>query len=255
MKNGLIIGLAFIFVLGAAGAFAAPPVGGPAEVAPGQWGFSAGYFYSQDKWSSNTLGGGRLPDFEPKVVSNTYFGQFAYGLAPGWDVYLRAGAIDAELKDSDANWKSNPQFFGGVGMHGRLFEKKDWHLAFGPAADFAYFANWGDRSSFQNGNLSVKMTDHYSFNVGFGFQYTPAPYVTFYGGPFYHYETAKLETFGNVVVGGQNIRIDDSSNISPSSSFGGRFGARIPLTKSISFQVEAQFRDYVSGGGWLTYGF
>jgi hypothetical protein len=250
MKNVLVVCLAFVIVLCAAVAMAAPPVGGPPEVDPGKIAFSAGYFYSADRWTSNTLGGGRF-DFDPKVESNTYFGQVSYGLAPGWDVYVRLGAIDAKLMNSDFDWKSDAQFFGGMGIHGTLLQYKPWHLSFGPMADFAYFANWSDRATGPNGNLSIKMTDHYSANVGFGFQYRPAPYVTFYGGPFFHYETAKLETLGNI----GNVRIDDSSNIHPDKSFGSRLGAQIPITKTISIQAEAQFRDYVSGGAWLTYHF
>ncbi len=246
MKRSLVASLAFIIVLSAAIAIAAPPVGGPAEVEPGKLAFSAGYFYSQDKWKSNTL-----DNFDPKVESNTYFGQVSYGLAPGWDVYLRLGAIDAKLIQSDFDWKSNPQFFGGMGIHGTLFQYKPWNLAFGPMADFAYFSDWTDRATGPGGSLAIKMKNHYSMNVGFGFQYRPVSYITLYGGPFYHYETAKLDVKGN--VGGTNV--SDESNIHPDKSFGGRLGAQIPLTRNISIQLETQFRDYVSGGGWLTYHF
>jgi hypothetical protein len=102
MKNGLIVSLAFIMVLCAAGAFAAQPLEGLPEADPGKWAISGGYFYSQDKWTSNTISG----NFDPKVSTYSYFGQLAFGVAQGWDLYLRAGAVDAKLVQSDVDFKS-----------------------------------------------------------------------------------------------------------------------------------------------------
>ena len=251
MKHGLIVSLALIVVLCAAGAFAAQPLGGPAEANPGKWSASVGYFYSQDKWTSNTLSG----SFYPKIETNSYFGQLAYGVAPGWDVYLRAGAIDAKLVQSSVDFTSNGNFFAGLGMHGRLYEKKPWHLALGPIANFTYYTNWTDRShNFAPGGTgltSIKIKDHYSFNVGFGFQWTPIQFLTIYGGPFYNYETAKLEATGSF----RGIPVSTSNNIDTDKSFGTRLGVRIPIKDQFSINFEAQMKDYFGAGGWLTFGF
>jgi hypothetical protein len=252
MRRGLVVSLALIIVLCATGAFAAQPLGGPAEAAPGKFAASVGYWYSADRWTSSTLG----IDFDPKVNTYSYFGQLAYGLAPGWDVYVRAGVVDAKLVESSADFTSNGNFFAGLGVHGKLFEKKDWHLVLGPIANATYYSNWTDRAGNATpggtGISSVSIRDHYSFNVGFGFQWTPIQFLTIYGGPFYNYETAKLEATGSFrgvpFSGG-------SSNIDTDKSFGTRLGIRIPFKDQFSINFEAQMKDYLGAGGWLTFNF
>ena len=184
MKHGLAASLALIMVLCAAGAYAAQPLGGPLDAEKGKWSTSVGYFYSQDKWSSSTIAG----DFDPKVKTYSYFGQLAYGVARGWDVYLRAGAVDAKLVESPVDFTANGQFFAGLGMHGTLFQKPEWHLKLGPIANATYCSNWtsrpGNIAPTGTGVSSISVKDHYSFNVGFGFQWTPIELLTIYSGPF-----------------------------------------------------------------------
>jgi hypothetical protein len=251
MKKGFIVSLAFIVALCATGAFAAQPLGGPADAEPGKLALAFGYFYSQDKWTSNTISG----SFDPKVETMTYYGQLAYGLAPGWDVYVRAGAVGAKLMESNVDFKSDGNFFAGLGMHGKLFEKKDWNLVLGPIANATYYSNWTDRSGnvlpTGTGLASITMKDHYSFNVGFGFQWTPIQFLTIYGGPFYNYETAKLEATGR--LGG--IPFSSSNNIDTDKSFGTRLGIRIPIKKEFSINIEGQMKDYASVGGWINFNF
>jgi hypothetical protein len=253
MKRGLVVSMVLIFVLCATGAFAGQPIGGPAGPDPGKLAFSVGYFYSKDKWESNTLNG----DF--KLETNTYFGQVAYGLAPGWDVYLRGGAITAKNTGDEFDWKENSGYFGGIGMHGKFYEKKDWNLILGPTANFTYFSNWKDSITTtgvignrpMSGRTEVEMKEHYSFDVGLGFQWAPVPYLRFYGGPFYHYETARLDV--DFVAGLDAF--SDGSNIHPSKTFGTRFGVRIPFTDQIALQLEGQYRDYFSGGAAIGFSF
>jgi len=255
MKRCLAVSLSLIMVLCAARAFAAQPLGGPPEAEAGKWAISGGYFYSQDKWTSSTLSG----NFDPKVSTNSYFGQAAYGVARGWDVYLRAGGIDAKLVQSDVDFKADGQFFVALGTHGTLFEKKDWHLALGPIANVAYYSNWTDRATSilaataGTGLNAITVKDHYSANVGIGFRWTPIEFLTIYGGPFYNYESAKLQASGFV----RGIPFSGSgNNISADKSFGSRLGVQIPIIKNmLSVNLEAQMKDYFGGGGWLTYSF
>jgi hypothetical protein len=247
MKRGFAVSLILIIVLCAGGAFAGQPLGGPAEAEPGKIAFSAGYYYFKDKWTSNTLN----DNFDPKVETNQYFGQLSYVLAPGWDVYLRAGAVDAKTTDSDFEFKDSGQFFGGIGIHGTFWERKDWHLKLGPIANFTYFSNWKDSATGPRGSIRLTVKDHYSFDVGFGFQYTPWPYLTIYGGPYFHFEKAELEATGNY----RGSAYSDSSNIDTDKNFGPRLGFLIPITQDIALQFEGQYRSYASGGGWITFRF
>jgi hypothetical protein len=251
MKHILAVGLAFVVVLCATGAFAGQPVGGAATAEPGHFELGAGYFYSQDKWDSNTIDGNL------KIKTNTYYGQFGYGIAPGWDVYLRAGVTDASGQ-GDQNFNDNGKFFGGIGVHGRLYEKKEWNLSLGPVGNFSYYSNWDERFSdaVVVGGVPVSINkatlkDHYSADVGFGFQYKPVPTVTLFGGPLFHYETAKLQF--SAIAGG--IPINLSNNVSPKKSFGPRFGVQAMLTKEIGMELECQYRDYFSAGGRISYAF
>ena len=254
MKHGLVVSLALIIVLCAAGAFAAQPLGGPVDAEKGKWAASVGYFYSQDKWTSNTLGG----SFDPKVSTYSYFGQLAYGVAKGWDVYVRAGVLDAKLDQSMADFTANGKFFTAIGTHGTFFEKKEWHLALGPIANVAYYSNWTDRSpspliaATGTGISSVTIKEHWSANVGFGFRWTPIQFLTIYGGPFYNYETAKLQSTGKF----RGIPFAGSgNNIEADKSFGSRLGIRIPVKDQFSINFEAQMKDYFGAGGWLTFNF
>jgi len=254
MKRGLVVSLSLIIVLCAAGAFAAQPLGGPLDAEKGKWAVSVGYFYSQDKWTSNTLSG----NFDPKVSTYSYFGQLSYGIAQGWDVYARAGVVDAKLVQSSVDFDANGQFFAALGTHGTLFQKKDWHLALGPIANVAYYSNWTDRGTSPllaatgTGLAAITIKDHWSANVGFGFRWTPVEFLTVYGGPFYNYESAKLETVGR--LGGIPFT-GSGSNISGDKSFGSRLGIRIPFKDQFSINLEAQMKDYFGAGGWLTFNF
>lgn len=235
MKSGLAVILSFIIVLSAAAAFASSqPVGGVATAQPGKIELSAGWFYSKDKWDSNTLEG------DAKFKTNLYYGQIGYGVAPGWDVYLRAGAGEGKADDfSDV--KSGTKFFAGAGFHGRFYEYKPWNLAFGPIGNFAYYEDWSKRFNDDvDGSVKIKMKNHFSADIGIGLQWVPVKGVTFFAGPFYHWDTAKLEYSA--------ASFSDSDNIHTKKSFGPRFGVNIMLGKSAWLQIEGQSRSYVSGG-------
>jgi len=254
VKKTLMLSLALCIVFCATLAFAAQPLGGPVDAEQGKWAASVGYFYSQDRWSSSTISG----DFDPKVKTYSYFGQLAYGIARGWDIYARAGAVDAKLVQSDVDFTSNGQFFAALGTHGTLFQKKEWNLALGPIANVAYYSNWTDRSpsplfrATGTGLTSITVKDHYSANVGFGFRWSPTQLLTIYGGPFWNYETAKLEATGAF----RSFPFSGSgSNISADKSFGSRLGIRIPVKDQFSINFEAQMKDYFGAGGWLTFNF
>ena len=252
MRYSIAAALVVIIALCTTGVFASQPLGGPSIADPGKWAVSAGYFYSKDKWDSNTFEG------EFKVKTNTYYAQFSYGLAPGWDMYLRAGAADVD-GEGDFDLKDDPQFFAGIGLHGRFYNNEKYHLSLGPVANFSYYSDWEDSGSGTvniggatlSGNGSLKMRDHYSFDVGFGFRWAPAAWVSFYGGPFYHYETANMKLEVNTNRGS----FSDDSNADVKRSFGGRLGISLPISKNVGFQLEGQFRDYFSGGGQISFMF
>ena len=244
MRSGLAVILAFIVVLSAAAAFASSqPVGGVATAQPGKVDLSGGYFYSYDKWDSNTLDG------EPKIKTNVYYMQLGYGVAPGWDVYLRGGIVDGK-GEGDLELKSGGKVFGSIGFHGRFFEHKPWNLAFGPVGNVALYETFSEHSSAMVGGApahgSFSLKDHYSADIGFGFQWKPIPRITVFGGPFYHYDHAKLE----YKYSRAGRYVDDSDNVSTKNSFGPRFGANFMLTKEkdVYLQVEGQYRGYASGG-------
>lgn len=252
MKHGFVVSLALIMVLCAAGAFAAQPLGGPVDAEKGKWSTSVGYFYSQDRWTSNTLSG----NFDPKITTYSYFGQVAYGVAKGWDVYARAGVVDAKLVQSSVDFNANGKFFAALGTHGTLFEKKEWHLALGPIANVAYYTNWTDSANTflptNTGLTYISIKDHWSANVGLGFRWSPIQLLTVYGGPFYNYETAKLKANGFI----RGIPFSGSgNNISADKSFGSRLGIQIPFKDQFSINFEAQMKDYFGAGGWLTFYF
>jgi len=192
---------------------------------------------------------------EAKVKTNMYYGQLGYGVAPGWDIYVRAGAAYAK-GDENLDLKANDKFFASMGFHGQLFQYKPWNLAFGPAGNVGFYENWTGRNSATtvggtsaSGILSLK--DHYSGDLGFGFQWKPIQCLTFFGGPFYHYDTAKVE----LTASADGRTFSDSVYVHTKTSFGPRLGAKIDLTKDLYLQIEGQSREYVSGGVSIGYNF
>ncbi len=261
MKHGLIVSLVLTIVLCAAGAFAAQPLGGPIEAEKGKWAADVGYWYSQDKWSSSTITG----SFDPKVTTYSYFGQVGYGIAQGWDVYVRAGVLDAKLVQSNVDFQADGKFFVGAGVHGTLFKKDSWHLALGPIVNVSYYSPWTDRGinvigaglgpsglGTGTGTTSITVKDHYSANIGFGFRWSPIQFLTVYGGPFWNYETAKLENVG--YIRGRAFS-GSGNNISGDKSFGSRLGIQIPFKDQFSINFEAQMKDYFGAGGWMSFHF
>ena len=234
MKSSLAVILSFVIVLSAAAAFASSqPVGGVATAECGKVELSAGYFYSKDKWEFDRL------NAEPKVETNLYYGQIGYGVAPGWDIYLRAGGMDAQGQ-GELGIDSDTKFFASAGFHGRLFQYAPWNLSFGPIGNFAYYENLSDRRTIGGTYQKLELKDHYSADIGFGFQWQPTPWMTLFGGPFYHWDTAKLEyTRGN---------LSGDEDVNTKTSFGPRFGVNFKLGKNAWLQIEGQSREYVSGG-------
>lgn len=90
MKHGIVVGLAFIMVLYAAGAFAAQPLGGPAEAERGHFSLSAGYFYSKDRWDSNTLSG----DFKIQTSRRSNHPSVAAPVPGVQDVHSYSGCME-----------------------------------------------------------------------------------------------------------------------------------------------------------------
>ena len=178
---------------------------------------------------------------------------------PAYPVLVRPGSGSATPGCSAARiFPPRSPGVAALGTHGTLFEKKDWHLALGPIANVAYYSNWTDRggnglaAATGTGVTSITVKDHYSANVGFGFRWTPIEFLTVYGGPFYNYETAKLESTGFI----RRIALSGSgNNISADKSFGSRLGIQIPFKDQFSVNLEAQMKDYFSAGGWLSFNF
>lgn len=234
--------IALALALSAAPAFASQPVGGAATAAPCRFELSGGYFYSKDKWDSNTI------EREPKFTANTYYGQLAFGFAPGWDIYMRGGASDSK-SEGNLRVENDGNFFGGFGFHGRFGQYKPWHLAFGPVGNIMFYENWKKQtgSAVIQGTPvsgSVRLKDHYSASIGIGLQWTPIPCFTFFTGPFYFYEKAKLE----FNLSGPDRTFSDSDNMKTKKPFGPRFGMIVRLSDYLNMTIEGQYRDYLSGG-------
>ena len=178
----------------------------------------------------------------------------AYGLAPGWDVYLRGGGSDS-TSQGDLDIHNSANGFGGLGFHGRLYEYKPWNLALGPVGNIMFYQDWTDRGSDTIDGIAVngrvKVKDHYSASLGFGFQWKPIPGFTFFGGPFYFYEPATLD----FTLSGNGRTFSDSVNVHTKTSFGPRFGLVTELTKGINLTIEGQYRNYLSGGASIGFNF
>ena len=227
MKKVLLPLVALVVLM--APAVYADPIGD--VTAPcGKPALSVGYFYENQKLELKDS------DVRAKFRSHQMYGEGAFGLAQGWDAFLRFGGATAKVEIGDnATFKDDLTPYGSVGIRGTLPITKGF--AIGPFAKFNYYGDWKDTIYGED----VKVKDNWDVMAGLTGKITIEKMV-FYGGPFYYY------TYSKVTAGGESDKMKTNRNI------GALLGMKVPVTAKISLNAEGQYKsDRVSGGVFASY--
>jgi len=193
---------------------------GPATPAAGhgQVELGGGYFFYQAE----------LDDAD--IEQNRPYLQVGYGMGiekePRWEVYLRGGAAD--LRD-EANFDSEYQPFGGVGLKGAFYDGS--HFGWGMAVQGDYFAD------FESAGIDIRHL--WEVELGFPFQGRLGPFILYLSPVFYHTQMKAENSFGS------EMKMTEDGN------FGGFGGFGLDLGP-VRFEAEAQYKSDWSAGGFLS---
>jgi hypothetical protein len=198
----------------------------------GKAAFSVGYFYDNQKmefkhdyFSTTTF------------TSNQVYLEGAYGIAKGWDAFLRFGGASAKTYIMDT-YKIQDDFapYGSIGFRGYVPVTKG--LAVGAFAKFNYYGDWKDEIM---PGLDLKVKDNYDFIGGLSAKIDIAKF-TVYGGPFYYYARSKQDFVG------YTFKMENNRD------FGGLLGVKVPVAANLSVNAEGQYKDdRFSGGIFASY--
>jgi hypothetical protein len=232
MKKVLIIALVFStffsFTSVFAGQFGAPqPVANENNFAMG-----VGYFFSQNRWepSNNSTGN----DF--KMKRNEVYVQ-ASAATKYVEGYVRVGGTDMKLEDAygpGQDFKDSSEIFGTVGA--RAAYPVAPNFAIGPFIQASLYNGFTD---YVNGS-KVKFNDLWELSLGIAAQVT-IDRVVLYAGPYLFWSQTNLENGGPTWEAKNN--------------FGGMVGARLKVTRNFSVEIEGQYNNELSAGGFLCWSF
>lgn len=228
MMKKVLLPLVALVLLTAPAVYADPV--GDVTAPCGKPALSVGYFYENQKLEL------RDSEATAKLTSHQVYAEGAFGLAQGWDAFLRFGGATAKVRIQDeGTFKDDFTPYGSVGIRGTLPITKS--LAIGPFAKFNYYGDWKDTIYGER----VKIKDSWDVMAGLTGK-IDVDKMVLYGGPFYYY------TYSKVTAGGESDKMKTNRHI------GALLGVKFPVTAKISVDAEGQYKsDRVSGGIFASY--
>lgn len=237
---------------------------GPTEPTanPGKFSLGVGYFWEDTKWD--------VADGTLRTQSNQAYLQGSFAPVKQFEIFVRLGGANIETKDFDANFKDSSKFFGTLGLKAVVFEHKQFSL--GAFAQSTYhFQDYKDSFAetasgvingipvTATGTVDQRMKDYYDVQAGISGQIKIDGFII-YGGPFVYFARSKFDADGvvNATVAGTSYTLETitgSATMQEKTTFGGFLGVKIPFTKQVGLVLEGQYRDYFSGGAFLSYSF
>jgi hypothetical protein len=256
----LLIAVAVMILMSGSLAYAGPF--GPIEPAAkeGKFAVGLGYFFSADKLEPSDDSYQGAADFWQKTTFSQHqlYLQAGYGLAKGWEIYGRVGA--ATLKGNETfdftgysdDFKDGAQAFGTIGLKGIFYSSPSFSI--GPFVQASYFGDYKDSADGAIGATAVSMEykakDIWDVTFGVALQ-KKFDKLIFFIGPFAYYRQLKADL--QITAGGSVT--SDSTKFKSEYNVGGFAGVRIPVSDKVSFDIEGQFTNRLSGGASLHYSF
>lgn len=242
--------LSLLLVLGTSGAVLAGQFGPVAPAArSGEISQEIGYFRSVAEWTTDESGFA-----DGAMTMNQAYLQAGYGLAGGWEGYLRLGGSDLSLENAfaidDSEMKGSIAPFLTVGARGLLYDGKVFDL--GVFLQGTYFAPFEDSNTAVVGgtlfNEKLKLKNLWDVNLGLALQANIGK-LAVYAGPVAYHGQGRLEA--RVEAGG----ISDSSTAAyeERGNVGAVAGLNLRLARNLNLSLEGQYKSKLSAAGAVTY--
>lgn len=183
-----------------------PPM---AELEQGQFGAGFDFSYSEADIKENSS---TLEDVESLV----YLARLGYGVADGWDLFVKLGITEMEYEDFD----SGSDFAYGFGTKFTFSQQDSMSLG------GLFQILWAEAEDTISG-IKTEF-DYYEIQIAVGPTFEIGG-ISVYGGPFLHFVDGdvKYKTLG-------------STDIEQDSEFGGYVGFNAELTENTNWRIEYQ---------------
>ncbi|MEK7599358.1 MAG: hypothetical protein AAB474_02845 [Patescibacteria group bacterium] len=223
------------------------------------WVLDVGYFYSESKWSPSNS-----DSFNEGVVKqNQAYVQASYGFLKNFEGYARVGGVSMKIDgsfdfDNSQDFNSGFKPFVTIGM--KRFFNINHYLGISPFVQGSLFSDYSDQKTgtVTVSGLQFPVSADISFkrpweiNAGLGLQ-TKIKEAILYTGPFLYWSGADAETTIKI----STFTFQSSAAYSDKNNVGVFVGLKLPLAlvRNLNFNLEAQFRSWVSTGLAMSYMF
>jgi hypothetical protein len=269
MKQCYIV--AAILLMFSCGIVSAAEFGPPEPLAkPGKLAIGIGYSHSGEKLKPEGadpfLGNS---DFwqRTRFSQGAWYMQANYGFSKNCEMFVQIGLAGLRIKDAfsyDAgtdNFRDSARLFSTLGFKGVLYSNPSFRMgpfssfSLGPIIKGSYYSQYKDTSSGMIGGVLVTQEyvakDMWDINLALSMQ-TKLSSITFFAGPFVYWRNVKSEL--TVSIPGQGV-FTDTVRYQSENNEGGFFGLRVPIMKSVNFDVEGRYTDSFGAGAALMYSF
>lgn len=223
--------------------FMGPPTSG---LKKGQFSTGADYSYSRMDLQLNEgkmkIDGesGDLPSGKIKNLKmNKVYANIGYGIMDNWEMFLRLGGANTDLKTDlfDAGsvqkeFDGDTGFAIGFGTKATFYEEGDLKLG------GLFQMSWASSDAKANGpywseSLDIDITE---IQIAAGPTYKLMSSVSIYGGPFFHFIDGDADA--NLRIDGTTVK--NSYDIDEVGCFGGYIGAQVEVIENVPFCIEYQ---------------
>lgn len=230
MKNVAITTIVVLMCSQAHGlTFMGPP---KAELEQGQ--YSLGIDYSFSDVDAEVSGYG--VSWTEDIKTNTLFFNLGYGIADGWEGFLRLGIADVEADD----FNGDNEFVYGFGTK-FTFSEQD-AISWGTLLQIGWFSSNDSGTVITEGHTITgkQEIDVYEIQIAIGPTYEVDD-LKIYGGPFLHFISGDYDWSGTVTGPVINGSGSFSWDIEEESVFGGYIGISKDLTENTNIGIEFQY--------------
>jgi len=192
---------------------------------------SLGFGYGNQKFEDE--------DSVKSIEQNLAYLQAAIGLGGGWEIYVRGGGGDMNLKSTGPDdLRDTMKPFAGGGFNGRIYDGRVLDISLFGQGNYYTFMTFEDDDT----GTYYELSDFWDGSAGVGFE-VEIEGAFLYAGPFYYIWQATLE--------GGGLKED----LKPAQQIGGMVGIRWPLVSGWELDVEGQLADKYVFGAALNYPF
>ncbi len=178
--------------------------------------------------------------------------QLGLGASKHFSIYLQGGIADLEvikLFDEKTDAEDDFKPFGTVGIKGLFTDRKP--IGIGYFVQGSYFSDYEDEGVLATFDTDLEFRKNWEAIGGLVLQ-AEIEGALLYGGPMYFLREGEVTVKSTVPLLGT---VEETFDYEETDNFGAFVGIRWPITKTILFDGEVQFRSDTAAGGALHFVF